>query len=75
MSLVNDIIRFASSGHASCMQVWTNILSRISSDSPPSDAELLLVAQQADELAPIDQPLCNGDLLSDTVTDAVRIYS
>lgn len=39
------------------MQVWTNILSRISSDNSPSDAELLMVAQQADELRPIDQTL------------------
>lgn len=49
------------------MQVWTNILSRISSDSTPSDAELLMVAQQADELTPIDQPLGTGDLLTETV--------
>lgn len=55
-----------------CLQVWTNILSRISSDSTPSDAELLMVAQQADELTPIDQPLGTGDFLTETVaTDAV----
>eukprot|EP00892_Ulva_mutabilis_P011805 jgi/Ulvmu1/8998/UM005_0089.1 len=46
--------------------VWTNILSRISSDSPPSEKELLLVAQQADELAPIE-PMGQGNLLTECV--------
>lgn len=56
--------------------VWTNILSRISSDSTPSDAELLMVAQQADELTPIDHPLGTGDLLTETVAkDAVDTFA
>lgn len=56
--------------------VWTNILSRISSDSSPSDAELLLVAQQVDEMAPIDQSICKGEMLSDTVaSDAVDEFA